>query len=274
MLARNFLRRDSGLLVPHRKLYAPSIIHSLKEPLLAAFVITSEGAATGTSPTTLNSSSFNPGAGGLVWVLVADASSGGGLSAPTDNLANSYSPASGNDPGLAGNGQSYYHYYSTSPGTITVSYSSANQSLGDTVGMSVVVITGSNGVYDSAGSSANLNNGTTISITSNVAAVSGELAIGSAFAFTTFTGVQSLGWTTPPTAFTSTNATMIAGNQTLSGTGAVTYSPTLTGVGFSTTNYGFIDLFEPLALTVNYFDVEDSSVIIARDRHSIRRMVS
>lgn len=215
----------------------------------AAFTITSEGTATGTSPTTLTSSAFNPGAGGLVWVLVTDASSGGVsggvLNPPTDNLANSYSPASGNDPSLVGNGQSYYFYYSTSPGTITVSYNSANQSPGNTVGMSVVVITGSNGVYDSAGSSANSDNGTTISITSNVAAVSGELAIGSAFTFTAFTGVQSSGWTTPPTAFTSTNAAMIAGNQTLSGTGAVTYSPTLTGVGFSTTNYGFIDLFEP-----------------------------
>lgn len=210
---------------------------------MTGFALTNKGTPTTTSGAILQSTPFSPGIGGLVYVVVWDA---GGVSppqtAPTDGT-NSYNVAqSGGFPAIF---NTYYFYYASSPGTITISYTPVNAVSPD-AGMSVALITGSNGTYDSSGSAqSGPTTSNTPSVSSNAAALVGELALATiGTTDTTETFTQASGWTNPPNSIgkVSTDINVISGGQTISGTGSVTYNPSVTGI----LNWvGIIDLFEP-----------------------------
>jgi hypothetical protein len=184
----------------------------------AAFTVTSEGTSTLSGSGTFSVGPFDPGAGATVYVVVT-----GGAGSPSDGT-NTYSSINEVifDSGLSFVG-SYYHYYSSDPGNITVTCPAP----GSGGAMSVTVITGSNGTIDFAASNSNSGLSNSPTVTSNAATEPGELFIATvSFLAPSSEFTQTSGWSAPPNSAqggTGAGISIYSGNQLNSGTGALTY---------------------------------------------------
>ncbi len=202
----------------------------------AAWTVTPFGTSTNGSGATLTLGSITCAAGNLVVVFV-DESGAGGTGTVADG-SNTYSVATSQNFGLVG--AIYYSTNITALSGATLTFT--KQTSGDAASMTGFCASGNatSNVLDTPATNGNASGGCPCTVTSNAAAVTGELFVG-------LTGVNGATTFTQSSGFTNinaitTNPAMETGYLVNAGTTAQTWNPT---VNTPTFNVNMIVAFKP-----------------------------